>query len=99
MAARVGRRGPARCERPQAGVYSAKRTRGATGDLSSFYALRFHIVDQDKNNYLDRQEFAALGLPDADFTAVDANGDGQIEPRELTDFLQKAGTTSSTTGY
>jgi Ca2+-binding EF-hand superfamily protein len=68
---------------------SAKRTRGATGDLSSFYALRFHIVDQDKNNYLDRQEFAALGLPDADFTAVDANGDGQIEPRELTDFLQK----------
>jgi Ca2+-binding EF-hand superfamily protein len=68
---------------------SAKRTRGATGDLSSFYALRFHIVDQDKNNYLDRQEFAALGLPNADFAAVDANGDGQIVPAELTDFLQK----------
>jgi Ca2+-binding EF-hand superfamily protein len=68
---------------------SAKRTRGATGDLSSFYALRFHIVDQDKNNYLDRQEFAALGLPNADFAAVDANGDGQIVAAELTDFLQK----------
>jgi len=68
---------------------AAKRTRGATGDLSSFYALRFHLVDQDKNNYLDRQEFAALGLPDADFAAVDANGDGQIVPAELTDFLQK----------
>ena len=33
---------------------SAKRTRGATGDMASFYALRFNIVDQDKNNYLDR---------------------------------------------
>ena len=68
---------------------AAKRTRGATGDRSSFYALRFHIVDQDKNNYLDRQEFAALGLPNVDFAAVDANGDGQIVPAELTDFLQK----------
>jgi Ca2+-binding EF-hand superfamily protein len=68
---------------------SAKRTRGATGDMSSFYALRFNIVDRDKNNYLDRREFAALGLPGADFATVDANGDGQIVPAELTDYLKK----------
>ena len=57
---------------------SAKRTHGSSGDMASFYSLRFHIVDEDKNNYLDRKEFAALGLPGADFAAVDANGDGQI---------------------
>jgi Ca2+-binding EF-hand superfamily protein len=68
---------------------SAKRTRGATGDMSSFYALRFNIVDRDKNNYLDRREFAALGLPGADFAAVDTNGDGKIVPAELSDYLKK----------
>jgi Ca2+-binding EF-hand superfamily protein len=68
---------------------AAKRTRGATGDMSSFYALRFNIVDRDKNNYLDRQEFAELGLPGADFAAVDANGDKQITPDELAAFLKQ----------
>ena len=53
--------------------------------------LRFHIVDEDKNNYLDRKEFAALGLPGADFAAVDANGDGQIVEQELSAFLNKKG--------
>jgi Ca2+-binding EF-hand superfamily protein len=60
-----------------------------TGDMSSFYALRFNIVDRDKNNYLDRREFAALGLPGADFAAVDTNGDGKIVPAELSDYLKK----------
>ena len=68
---------------------AAKRTRGATGDMSSFYALRFNIVDRDKNNYLDRQEFAELGLPGAEFAAVDANGDKQITPDELAAFLKQ----------
>ena len=68
---------------------SAKRTRGSAGDMSSFYALRFNIVDRDKNNYLDRREFAALGLPGAEFAAVDANGDGQITPAELSDFFKQ----------
>ena len=53
--------------------------------------LRFHIVDEDKNNYLNRKEFAALGLPGADFAAVDANGDGQIVEEELSAFLNKKG--------
>ncbi len=70
---------------------SAKRTHGSSGDMASFYSLRFHIVDEDKNNYLDRKEFAALGLPGADFAAVDANGDGQIVEEELSAFLNKKG--------
>jgi Ca2+-binding EF-hand superfamily protein len=70
---------------------SAKRTHGSSGDMASFYTLRFHIVDEDKNNYLDRKEFAALGLPGADFAAVDANGDGQIVEEELSAFLNKKG--------
>ena len=70
---------------------SAKRTRGSTGDVSSFYALRFAIVDQDKNNYLDQQEFKALGLPEAEFGDVDANGDRQITQQELLSFLRKSG--------
>jgi Ca2+-binding EF-hand superfamily protein len=70
---------------------SAKRTHGASGDMASFYTLRFHVVDEDKNNYLDRKEFAALGLPGADFAAVDANGDGQIVEEELSAFLNKKG--------
>jgi Ca2+-binding EF-hand superfamily protein len=70
---------------------SAKRTHGSSGDMASFYTLRFHIVDEDKNNYLDRKEFAALGLPEADFAAVDANGDGQIVEQELSAFLNKKG--------
>ena len=41
-------------ERPQGGSLRQTDAR-ATGDMASFYALRFHIVDQDKNNYLDRQ--------------------------------------------
>jgi len=68
---------------------SAKRTRASTGDMSSFYALRFNIVDKDKNNYLDKKEFAALGLPAADFSAIDANGDGQIVLAELTEYFKK----------
>jgi Ca2+-binding EF-hand superfamily protein len=70
-------------------VLSAKRTHGSSGDLASFYNLRFHIVDEDKNNYLDQKEFAALGLPEADFDDVDANGDGQIVAEELADYLKK----------
>jgi Ca2+-binding EF-hand superfamily protein len=71
------------------GALSAKRTRGSTGDMSSFYVLRFNIVDQDKNNYLDRQEFAALGLEGVDFATVDANGDGQIVQAELAGYLKR----------
>jgi len=68
---------------------SAKRTRASTGNMSSFYALRFNIVDKDKNNYLDKKEFATLGLPAADFAAIDANGDGQIALTELTDYFKR----------
>jgi len=67
--------------------FVAKRTRKATGDLRNYYALRFRLVDKDKNGYLDKSEFSALGLPQADFGAVDRNGDGQITAEELTDFL------------
>ncbi len=38
---------------------SAKRTHGSSGDMASFYTLRFHIVDEDKNNYLDRMMMMA----------------------------------------
>ncbi len=67
----------------------AKRTHGSSGDRSAFYALRFDVVDRDKNNHLDRTEFPALGLPDAEFGDVDTNGDGRIAREELTGYLNK----------
>jgi Ca2+-binding EF-hand superfamily protein len=70
----------------------ARRTRTSTGDRRSYFAVRFAIVDADKNNYLDKKEFAALGVPDAEFEAVDANKDGQIVQDELRDFLSRTGT-------
>lgn len=76
---------------------AAKRTHASSGDRSAFYKLRFAVVDQDKNNYLDRAEFAALGLSGAEFRDVDANGDGQIVRGELTDYLSKKA--SSSTGH
>jgi Ca2+-binding EF-hand superfamily protein len=68
-------------------TFGAKRTRGATGDRRSFYALRFKLIDKDKNGYLDAKEFPSLGLPQADFKAVDRDHDGKITQSELLDFL------------
>ncbi|MGE3315894.1 MAG: hypothetical protein AB7O26_12345, partial [Planctomycetaceae bacterium] len=73
--------------------FTAKRTRGATGDRSSFFTVRFRIVDRDKNNYLDAKEFESLGLPEADFASVDADSDKQIVLAEVTNFLGRQGVT------
>jgi Ca2+-binding EF-hand superfamily protein len=68
-------------------TFGVKRTRGSTADNRSFYALRFRIIDKDKNNYLDAAEFAKLDLTGAEFKAVDADGNGQVVADELSAFV------------
>ncbi|MEX2287076.1 MAG: hypothetical protein WD648_08310 [Planctomycetaceae bacterium] len=68
----------------------ARRTRSSTGDSRRYYALRFKVVDKDKNGYLDAKEFPALGLPpEATFEAVDADKNGQVVSDELVNYLSK----------
>ena len=52
-------------------------------DNRAFYATRFLQADQGKKKYLTEQEFAGLGLPNADFKSVDRNGDGMVTLDEL----------------
>jgi len=67
----------------------AKRTRSSSGDNARFYALRFRIVDKDKNNYLDADEFTKLDLPETEFDEVDADGNEQIVEGELSEYLNR----------
>lgn len=73
--------------------FTAKRTRGATGDRSSFFTVRFRIIDRDKNSYLDAKEFESLGLPGANFKTVDADSDNMVVLAEITSFLGRQGVT------
>ena len=50
---------------------------------------RFATADADKNNYLSQQEFAALGMPEADFKSVDRNGDGMVVMDEILAYIDQ----------
>lgn len=67
--------------------FEAKRTRGSSGDQTTYFTARFQILDRDKNNYLDEKEFANLGLPNATFDGVDVDSDKQVTLAEVTKSL------------
>ncbi len=69
--------------------FNAKRTRSSAGDSSSFFAVRFRVIDKDRNNYLDEKEFPKLDLDKAEFKEVDADGNNQLTVEELTEFISR----------
>jgi Ca2+-binding EF-hand superfamily protein len=68
--------------------------RGAVSDNRNFYKIKFNQADTDKNKYLSEQEFAAVGLPNADFKSVDRNGDGMILVEELLAYVDQESASS-----
>lgn len=62
-------------------------------DNRSFYRLEFLKRDADKNKYLDEMEFAGI-VQNADFKAVDRNGDGMIMVEELLEFVDQESASS-----
>jgi Ca2+-binding EF-hand superfamily protein len=65
-------------------------------DNRQFYKLRFRTVDQDKNQYLDEQEFGNIGGGLGSFQAVDRDGDGKIFEKELLASLDDAANSTPT---
>ena len=68
-------------------VLDVTSSQGAKSDNLNFYKNRFRRSDADKNNYLNATEFAQMGLPDATFEMVDADGNGEVYVAELQEFL------------
>ena len=58
-------------------------------DNRRFYMLQFRIADRDKNSYLNADEFPAVGIADARFESVDANGNGEITRDELVNYIDR----------
>ena len=66
----------------------AQSSRLQSRDNRSFYLLQLRVADQNKNSYLEPDEFPRVGL-DADFAAVDADADGQVVRDELIAYLDR----------
>lgn len=66
----------------------AMNTRYEGDDLVSLYLIKFIEFDTDKNQYLNEGEFASIGLANATFAMVDANGDGMVMRAELKQYLE-----------
>lgn len=45
-------------------------------------------MDPDRDGGISASEYAAIGDPGLPFAALDANGDGRIDDRELEDLLR-----------
>jgi Ca2+-binding EF-hand superfamily protein len=65
----------------------ATPARITSDDVKRFYLLQLRQRDADKNGYLSEEEFAGLGLPGLDYKAADANGDGMLFPKELSERM------------
>jgi Ca2+-binding EF-hand superfamily protein len=63
-------------------------SRSKSNDNRSFYLLQFRVADENKNNYLEPNEFGRVGL-DAPFSSVDADGDGKVVRDELNGYLER----------
>jgi Ca2+-binding EF-hand superfamily protein len=70
------------------------RARNDASDNRNFRKTKFLEADRDKNKYISQEEFAGLNLPDADFKAVDRNGDGMIVLDELLAFVEQESASS-----
>ena len=57
-------------------------------DNRTFYLLQFRVADQNKNSYLEADEFPRVGLNTA-FGSVDTDGDGKVVRDELIGFLHR----------
>jgi Ca2+-binding EF-hand superfamily protein len=58
-------------------------------DNRRFHMLQFRIADRDKNSYLAADEFSALGLPEATFESVDADGNSEVTRDELVRYIDR----------
>ena len=66
----------------------AQSSRVQLRDNRSFYLLQFRVADQNKNTYLEPDEFPRVGL-DTQFRLVDIDGDGKVVRDELVRFLDR----------
>jgi Ca2+-binding EF-hand superfamily protein len=57
--------------------------RAIARDNRNLFKTKFLMADRDKNKYLDEQEFASAGVPNATFAQVDRNSDGMVIEDEL----------------
>ena len=71
---------------------AAASAAAAASDNRNFYKIKFRQADGDKNGYLDANEFAALGLPNATFEAVDRDGDKQVFVEEVVTYADQDST-------
>ncbi len=68
------------------------RFEAAAGQFSNArgnYQLRFNNADQDKNEYLDKQEASREGLFRVRFDRLDRDGDGKLFFKEVEAFLDR----------
>ena len=63
-------------------------------DSASFYMINFRRADADKNEYVEEQEFPAIGLPGATFAMVDFDGDKKVVLDEVKRYARQRATVS-----
>lgn len=76
--------------------WRVKSNRGSTVDNRKIYGIEFLKADADKNGYLDEQEFARVGIPNATFAQVDRDGNGMVVKDEVLGWVDQEATTSQT---
>ena len=84
-------RGLARLSRPWGGwtvQLKAKNTRSDRLLTTKFFRLKFLVADENKNKYIEPNEFPQLMLTGASFPMVDSNDDGRVVIEELTEFIK-----------
>jgi hypothetical protein len=69
--------------------FSVKRWAGAASDTINFFRIQMLRLDEDRNRYLDRQEFGGLNLEGATFDLVDRDGNNQIIADEIASYLEE----------
>ena len=84
-------RGLARLSRPWGGwtvQLKAKNTRSDRLLSTKFFRLKFRVADENKNKYIEPNEFPQLAIAGASFSMVDSNDDGQVVLEEIIEFIK-----------